>query len=166
VRNRAFTLVVVLACAAGMSAWAAAQQSRPPTDQTILEDILTRYRIDLQNSRASIISRDVTLTAEQGERFWPVFENYQKEQSAIMDAQMSGIQTFITATENMTDGAALAFMQAHLDRDTAMAELRRRWLREFQFVLPTKLAVRVMQVDRRISLTQQTQFTTQIPLVQ
>ena len=42
--------------------------------------------------------------------------------------------------------------------------MRRRWLSEFQQVIPIKQAVRVMQIDRRISLAHQTEFTAQIPL--
>jgi hypothetical protein len=46
-----------------------------------------------------------------------------------------------------------------------MAMLRQRWLGEFQKVLPTKLAVLVMQIDRRISLVHQLEFASRIPLV-
>ena len=47
-----------------------------------------------------------------------------------------------------------------------MVALREKWLGEFQGVLGTKLAVRAMQVDRRVSLIQQFQLTTRIPLAQ
>jgi hypothetical protein len=43
--------------------------------------------------------------------------------------------------------------------------LRQKWLGEFQKVLPTRLAVRAMQIDRRLSLVQQIEFASQIPLV-
>ena len=165
-RHRVSSLIAVVICAAGMSGWAAAQQARPAEAPVSLEEVIRTYRTDLQNSRASIIAKSVVLTPEQAARFWPVFERYQKEQSAIMDEQMRGIQAYIAGIETMDDAGALAFMQAHLDRDASMASLRRHWLSEFQSVLPTKLAVRVMQIDRRISLAQQTEFTTQIPLVQ
>jgi len=46
-----------------------------------------------------------------------------------------------------------------------MNELRQRWLGQFQQVLPTRLAVRAMQIDRRLSLLAQLELTTRIPLV-
>jgi hypothetical protein len=145
---------------------AAAQQARRVDTSMSLEEVISAYRTDLQANRASVIGKNITLTPEQAERFWPMFERYQKEQSAIMDEQMRGIQAYIAGIETMDDGAALALMQAHLDRDANMAALRRQWLSEFLSVLPTKQAVRVMQIDRRISLAQQTEFSAQIPLVQ
>ena len=61
--------------------------------------------------------------------------------------------------------SALALMQAHFTRDAKMNALRQKWLGEFQKVLPAKLAVRAMQIDRRLSLAAQTEVTSRIPLV-
>ena len=46
-----------------------------------------------------------------------------------------------------------------------MNALRQQWLGEFQKVLPGRLAARVIQVDRRISLAQQMEISSQIPLI-
>jgi hypothetical protein len=46
-----------------------------------------------------------------------------------------------------------------------MNELRQRWLGEFQKVVPTRTAVRAIQIDRRLSLLAQLELTTRIPLV-
>ena len=46
-----------------------------------------------------------------------------------------------------------------------MNALRKKWLGDFQKAVGTKLAVRVMQIDRRLSLAHQLQFTSKIPLV-
>jgi hypothetical protein len=56
-------------------------------------------------------------------------------------------------------------INAHFDRDSRLNALRQRWLGEFQKVLPTRTAVRVMQIDRRLSLVHQIEFAAEIPLV-
>jgi hypothetical protein len=112
-----------------------------------------------------MIAKNVTLSSEQAAKFWPVFEQYQKEQSAIMEAQMKGIQEYVDRSLQLDDAGAIGLMNAHLERDARMAMLRQRWLGEFQKVLPTKLAVLVMQIDRRISLVHQLEFASRIPLV-
>lgn len=45
-----------------------------------------------------------------------------------------------------------------------MNTLRRKWLPDFQKVVGARLAVRVMQIDRRISLAHQLYFAARIPL--
>lgn len=130
-----------------------------------VDEVLKNVRADLQGSRADIMAKNMTLTAEQAAKFWPAFDAYQKEQNVIMDAQLKGIQKYVESSETLDDAGALALMNAHLERDTKMNALRRKWLAQFQKVLPTKLAVRAMQIDRRLSLAAQMEVASQIPLV-
>ena len=160
-------------CLLTVPAAAVAQQAKPvsttkpvATTPATIDDTIRAVRADLQGSRADIMAKNLTLTAEQAAKFWPVFDQYQKEQNVIMDEQMKGIQAYISGGEAMDDRSVLQLMNAHLDRDEKMAALRRRWLSDFQQVMPIKQAVRVMQIDRRLSLAQQTEFTAQIPLAQ
>jgi Spy/CpxP family protein refolding chaperone len=129
-----------------------------------VDETLKALRADMQSSRADIMAKNLTLTAEQAAKFWPVFDAYQKEQNAIIDDQLKGIQKYVDSSETLDDAAALALMRAHLERDAKMNALRQKWLGEFQKVLPTKLAVRAMQIDRRLSLAAQMEIAARIPL--
>jgi Spy/CpxP family protein refolding chaperone len=133
----------------------------PPT----VEETLKAVRADLQAGRADIVAKNVSLTSEQAAKFWPVFEQYQKEQNAIMDAQMRDIQKYVDTYQTLDDATAVSLMNAHFDLDLKMTALRQKWLPEFQKVIGAKLAVRVMQIDGRLSLAHQMQFAAQIPLV-
>jgi len=159
-------LVIFVACLVGVTtaAWTAAQQPRPVSDSTSIDEVLVAVRADLQGDRAEIIAKNLTLTSEQGTKFWPLFQSYQNEQNLIMDDQLKGIQQYIESFDNLNDASALGLINAHFDRDARMTTLRKKWLGEFQKVLGTKLAVRVMQIDRRLSLAHQLQFASKIPL--
>lgn len=145
---------------------ASRQQIQPASAHTPnVEEAMKAFRADLQASRADIIAKNVQLTAEQAAKFWPLFERYQKEQSAIIDAQLQGIQQYAEKFEKLDDATALSLVKAHLERDGRMNALRQQWLGEFQKVLPGRVAARVIQVDRRISLAQQMEISSQIPLI-
>src|SRR4030095_15067089 len=147
-------------------AQAPARQSQPPgTASLTADDVLKTMRADMQGSRADIMAKNLTLTAEQAAKFWPVFEKYQQEQNVIMDEQMKGIQRYADSYETLDDAGALALVNAHFERDAKMNALRQKWLGEFQKVLPTKLAARAMQIDRRLSLVHQMEFAARIPLI-
>ena len=81
-----------------------------------------------------------------------------------MDDQFKAVQWFIENFEKADDAAALQLINAHFERDIKMTALRQSWLHQFQNVLGTKLAVRVMQIDRRLSLAHQAFVTSKIPL--
>ena len=163
----------ILSCLLAACLFAAAAQAQAPAKQTSattqsgekVEDVIQAMRLDLQSSRADIMAKNMTLTAEQAAKFWPVFNAYQKEQDGIIEGQLRDIKKYVESYDTLSDAGALALMQAHFTRDSKMNALRQKWLGEFQKVLPTKLAVRAMQIDRRLSLAAQTEVTSRIPLV-
>ena len=158
------TLIVAL-CLFSASAVAWQARSAQPS-QASIDDVLQAVRGDLINNHADTMAKNMTLTSEQAAKFWPMYANYQKEQAVILDAQLKGIQSFIEKFDTLDDAAAMTLIKTHFDRDADMAKLREKWLGDFQKVLGTKLAVRAMQIDRRVSLIQQFQLTTKIPLAQ
>jgi Spy/CpxP family protein refolding chaperone len=164
--RKPLSLLVVagLVCLAPFVGAAALQAPASQASEPSVEDVVTAVRADMQDSRADVMAKNLTLSAEQAAKFWPLFNQYQQQQNEIMDEQLKGIESYINNYSNLDDAGALALIKAHFDRDERMNALRRRWLGAFQKILPTKTAVRVMQIDRRLSLVSQTQMVTLIPL--
>ena len=145
--------------------WTAAQQARPvATTPTSIDEVLVAVRADMQADRADVMAKNLSLTAGQAAKFWPVYDAYQKEQNAIIDEQLKGVQRYIESFDTLDDAGALALIKAHLDRDAKMASLRQKALGDFQKVLGAKLAVRAIQIDRRLSMVYQLQMVEKIPL--
>ena len=126
---------------------------------------LAEYRQAMQATRADIMAKGLTLSADQAAKFWPLFEQYQKEQNAIIDAQIDAIQKYADHYGTLNDADSIAFVKSLLDRDDKMQALRVKWLAEFQAVVPGGTAARAIQLDRRISQLAQSQLSSQIPLV-
>jgi Spy/CpxP family protein refolding chaperone len=165
--HRTLPGVLVLCFTVGSAqAQAPAQQASTTAASAPSEaDVLKSAREDVQKTRSDIMAKNLTLTAEQAAKFWPVFDSYQKEQNAIIDEHLKSIKKYVDSYQNMDDAAALAFINAHFLRDEKMDALRKKWLAQFQKVLPTRLAVRAIQIDRRLSLATQMELSSQIPLV-
>jgi hypothetical protein len=126
---------------------------------------LEELRADLQAKRADVLAKNISLSADQAAKFWPLYEKYQAEQNGIVDAQLKGVQEYAANYDKLDDAKALAFIDVQLKRDEAMVALRRKWLPEFQKVVPTTTAVRVIQIDRRLSQAMQVVLSSQLPLI-
>ena len=167
--RKTLSLIVTLGLfGATVLAWTSRQQVKPASTEPApasIEEVLTAVRADLQGQRADIMAKNLTLTSEQAAKFWPAFQKYQEEQNVIMDAQLKGIQKYIDGYDTMDDATAVGLISAHLDSDAKMNALRQKWLVEFQKVVDKRTAARVIQVDRRLSLMQQLQFITKIPMI-
>ena len=164
-RIRSCLMALSLVAASAQAQETAQQVSATSTTGPSVEETLKAVRSDLQTARADIMAKNLTLSADQAAKFWPVFSAYQKEQNAIIDDQLKDIQKYAAEADHLDDAGALALMKAHFKRDERMNALRQKWLGEFQKVLPTKQAVRAMQIDRRLSLAAQMEVSSQIPLV-
>ena len=81
-------IVTVFLFSASVVAWQArsAQPSQAP--QPSIDEILAAVRGDLINNHADTMAKNMNLTSDQAAKFWPMYANYQKEQSAIIDAQL------------------------------------------------------------------------------
>ena len=162
---RRITLILLILCVCAVPAFAQSSAPAATSSQPSPEQTLKDLRTDMQAKRADVMAKNLVLTSEQAAKFWPLFNQYQKEQNVIMDEQLQGIQQFVEKFNTLDDADALQLMNAHLDRDAKMNALRRKWLGEFQKAVPAKIAVRAMQIDRRLSLAMQAEIASHIPLV-
>jgi Spy/CpxP family protein refolding chaperone len=149
------TLLAALATAISVSAWAAdppakaqpASLTQPaPTD----EQIVAGFRTELMAKRADIMAKGLTLTSEQAAKFWPLFEQFQKEQDVVVNEQIEASDQYAKNFEHLNDENALAYVNSLLSRDKKMYDLRVKWLAKFKTVLPATMAARAIQLDRRL----------------
>lgn len=128
-------------------------------------EALVKFREAMQAERSDIMAKGLSLSADQAAKFWPLYEQYQKEQNVIIDAQIDAVKKYAEHYDTLTDTDSVAFVKALLDRDAKMEALRSKWLPKFQTVVPGGTAARAIQLDRRISQVAQAQLSSQIPLV-
>src|SRR4051795_10494723 len=123
--RRTLSCLVVMCFVVASRASAQAQVPGQPVSATsstgpTVEETLKSVREDLQGTRADIMAKNLTLTADQAAKFWPVFSAYQKEQNSIIEAQLRDIKTYVESYDTLSDAGALGLMQAHFARDTKM----------------------------------------------
>ena len=165
-------ILAALALVMTIPAWSAdPQPAAQPVNHTSKVPALTdeqtieNFRTDLMSKRADIMAKGLTLSADQAAKFWPQFEQFQKEQDVIVNDQINAIRSYADHYKELSDADALAYVKATLERDQKMLTLRLKWLEKFQKVVPTKVAARAIQLDRRLSNVAQIQLSQQIPLV-
>jgi hypothetical protein len=122
-------------------------------------------RKDLRAKRKQLIAANLKLTDAEGERFWPVYEQYMKELIAINDKKFALIQDYATNYGKMTNDEDLVFIRQWLDVDIASTQLRQKYVPMVAKVLDGKKTATFFQLDRRIGMMLELQVSSQIPLV-
>lgn len=155
-----FTLAMI-AFAMSAPAWTAEPPAAAPTQ----EQVIAEFTKDLQAKRADVMAKGLTLTADQAAKFWPLYQQFQGELDAVINGQISATQAYADHFATLTDTDALNYINALLERDDKMHDLRVKWLAKFQTVVPAKVAARAIQLDRRLSQVLQVKVSSQIPLI-
>jgi len=158
------TFLAALATAVSMSAWAAdppATAQPAPTEEQVVEG----FRNELMARRADVMAKGLTLTSEQAAKFWPLFEQFQKEQDLVVQEQIKATDEYAKNYEHLTDEGALAYLNMLLTRDKKMYDMRVKWLGKFKQVIPPAMAARAIQLDRRLGNVTQVQLSQRIPLI-
>ena len=161
----AFLAAIFLLSVAGVSRIAAQQAQPVSAKPAAMDDMLAAVRSDLMATRADTMAKNLTMTADQAAKFWPIYDAYQKEQSAINEDHLKGVQRYVEAFDTLDDAGTLSLIKAHLDRDERMNVLRQKLLLDLQRAVGTKLAARAVQIDRRLSLAFQLEIVSKIPLI-
>jgi hypothetical protein len=157
-----FLVAFMAASAPVLSQNTPAQPAPTPADAT---KAMEEMRADVQAKRADVMAKNISLSAAEAAKFWPLYEKFQVEQNTIIDAQLKGVQEYSAKYKTLDDAAALAYVDSLLKRDEAMTALRRKWLPEFQKIVSGGTAARAIQIDRRLSNAMQVMLSSQIPLV-
>lgn len=137
----------------------------PAADAKSLEQSLSEFRESLQQFETDVVSKNVSLTTEEATAFWPVFQRFQTEKKAIIDAQIEAVREYAKDYETLTPEDSKAYVVSLLDRDQRIHDLRVKYLTEFAKVLPPGKAARVIQVSRSLGLAGQAKLASEIPLV-
>jgi Spy/CpxP family protein refolding chaperone len=139
-----------------------ASYTAPTADQ---EQAIAQFKTDLMASRAEVMAKGLTMDAQQAAKFWPLFETFQKEQAAIVDAQTKSLKEYADHYRTLSDADATAYINSLLERDQKMHDLRVKWLGKFSAAIGPKSAASAIQLDRRLGNITQVQLSSQIPLI-
>jgi len=148
---------------------AASQQPTASADQTakmITDQEIKLLRQDIRSKKKQLIAANLNLTDSEATKFWPVYDQYTAELSKINDQKYAMIKDYAQNWGTITDDQAKLSIRKWLDLDTAVTQLRAKYVPLVNQVLPGKKMATFFQMDRRISMLLDVQLSSQIPFVQ
>ncbi|MGA6987335.1 MAG: hypothetical protein WBZ01_14875 [Terriglobales bacterium] len=162
---------VLFACSASMFAQAsqqpAAQSASGAGAQSgnISDQDVEMLRADLRAQRKAIVAQNMILTPDEATKFWPIFDQYRKEAVKANDERWAVIKDYAANYNTMSDAQAQDYIKRSTAVDQQLLELRMKYVPVFEKVISTQKTALWYQIDRRIDLLINLQFSTVIPMV-
>jgi hypothetical protein len=148
------SLVVVLML---LAAPALAQQTGGETNMEIVKQ-------KIHADKKLLVAQNMGLSEEQGKKFWPLYEDLQKDLGKLNDRKLALIQDYAANYENMTDATAKKQLGELLTIQGDRVRVLKSYVPKFEKVLPAKLVARYFQIENKIDAVVSYELAARIPL--
>jgi Spy/CpxP family protein refolding chaperone len=163
-------VATVLLCGVAMFGQATqpSPQSSPGAEgrpNPINDKDIEMLRANLRANRKELMARNMTLTADEATKFWPIFDQYRKEAIKPNDERWALIKEYAANYDTMTNAQAQDYMKRAAVVDQQLLALRERYVPAFEKVISAKKTALWYQIDRHIDLMINLQLSSMIPMV-
>lgn len=131
---------------------------------TVTDDDIALLRQDLRARKMQVIGENMSLSDEEGQKFWPVYNHYVKDLTAVNDQKYALLKQYAEMWQTMSDQDALIYVRHWLEVDGQAQALRLKYVPVVSQVLPGRKAATFFQLDRRLNMIVDLQLFGQIPL--
>jgi hypothetical protein len=165
----AFVAGMVVATALGGGMTGAAAQGQQVAVQRVISPTMTDedialLRQDLRAMKMQVIGQNMSLSEEEGQKFWPIYNHYVKDLQEVNNQKYALLKQYAEMWATMTDQDALIYVRNWLESDGKAQALRLKYVPVVSQVLPGRKAATFFQLDRRLNMMIDLQLFSQIPL--
>lgn len=149
-----------------------AQQSPSPTrsgrnntEEQVNDANIELMRQDIRSERKKVVAANMPLSEVEATKFWPVYDRYIGETIKVNDLRFAVLKEYAKAYDTATEEQADNFIKRWVVLDGDNAQLRLKYIPEFEKVISHKKTAMFFQIDRRVSMMIELQLAARVPLI-
>ena len=119
----------------------------------------------IRANRQALVAVNLDLSPEEAGKFWPLYDRYQKEISAIGDRVVAIVDEYTATFRNLSNDKALQLMENYLAAEAERVQVRRTYLGEFAKILPGRTLARFYQIENKMDAVLRYDMAATIPVV-
>ena len=127
---------------------------------------LEMLRSDVKTEKIAIITEVMDFTEEESSAFWPEYRKYEFDLAKITDQRIALIKDFAAHYDKMTDEKAKELIDTSIKLQEKRLDLKKKYFKSFQKVLPTIKAAKLIQLENQINLLIDLQIAAELPLIE
>jgi len=123
-------------------------------------------RDTIQSNKKALVAVNLTLTDAEARSFWPIYDRYQADLSAVQDRLLRVIDDYAANFGSMTDEKANQLVDDYLAAERDRAEVRQKYREPLAKVLPGRKLMRFYQIENKINAVLRYELAKTIPVVE
>jgi len=157
----ALFIVTVLMAAVMAFPTSALTQDKPTDNMQILRE-------KIKADKKLLVAANMELTESEAKGFWPVYEDYQKDLTAINQRIAKLIESYAAdyRAKTLTDEKAKKLVDELVAIEQAEAGLKASYVPKLSKVLPQKKVARYLQIENKIRAAVKYELAAGVPLAE
>jgi hypothetical protein len=161
-RNLALLLLLVLAAAPVAAEEVVPAGEAALADEASMELLLATIR----SNEKAFVAVNLALDDEQASLFWPLYDTYQAELTAMDERLAKIIEEYKSTYGSTTDEQAGKLIDEYLTLERDRAAVRLTYEETFAAVLPGRTLMRFFQIENKIDAVTRYELAASIPVVE
>ena len=139
----------------------------PALTQEKSADTMELLRQKMKADKKLVVGANMDLTESEAQRFWPVYEAYQRDLQKLNQRIGALIERYAAdyRTQSLTDEKAKPLIDEAVSIEQAEAKLKSTYVPKLSKVLPAKKVARYMQIENKIRAIVKYDLASAVPLV-
>ena len=129
-------------------------------------DYFAQFREEFQKNRVDVVGRAMHLSPAEAAKFWPVYEEYDRERQQIVDRRLALLKDYAAALDTMSNRKADELLGRSFALRRDLLALQERYANKLKVALTPILAARFAQVEQQVQLIQDLRLAGRVPLIQ
>ncbi len=148
----------------GISALLAFFVSSPALAQQAREQVELSRSV-IQTERQIIVAKNLGLTDQESEAFWPIYKDFQEALRKVNDRRADLILELAKEFDTLSGEKAQEMLKESLDIEAERIKLKKKFIGKFNDALPPKKVVRYFQIENKLDSVIDYELAARIPLV-
>jgi hypothetical protein len=163
---RLAALALALAAATGLCAQGTHVQDPARSKELNTQAYVQLLRADLSAKKEQIVRETMQLNDQQAAIFWPLYREYQAEQSKLGADKLAVVADYSQNFSTMTDEKADQLAQRLMQLDEKRMALREKYYGVMKKSLTPAIALRFFQVEHQLQQIVDLQIAMNLPIIE
>jgi hypothetical protein len=148
-----------------VAALCAQDAAKPEHRDANIQAYVDLLRQDLKKGKVTVLTEMMALTPEEASKFWPVYNDYDKELSRLGDERVALIKDYAENYGSMSDQKVVEIGRKSLDLESRRTAIKKKYFDRLSQTVSPKTAGRFLQIESQLLMIIDLQVASSLPIV-
>lgn len=140
--------------------------AKTANEEANINSYINLLRQDVKKGKVAVLTEMMELTPDEASKFWPVYNDYDKELSKLGDERVALLREYGQNYGTMTEQKIIEIGRKALDLEARRTDLKKRYFERLSKTVSARVAGRFLQIENQLLMLLDLQMASTLPIVE